>query len=73
MSFLRLAVNTSMYVHCTHPWAQPFGRLTPCKSSILTICYHPLSLRMIVLKSSSKPVGDIMVQTLCPLWRNSQK
>ena len=25
-------------VHCAHPWAQPCGRLSPCKSSILTIC-----------------------------------
>ena len=33
--------------HCAHPpaynrrgrlWAQPFGRLSPCKSSVLTIC-----------------------------------
>ena len=51
MSFLRLAVNTSLYA------------------------YHPLSLRMIVLKSSSKPVGDISMQTLCslcPLWLNSK-
>ena len=41
MSFLRLAVNTSLYV------------------------YHPLSLRMIVLKSSCKPVGYITMQILC--------
>ena len=47
----RPAVNTSLYVHCAHPWAQPCGRLAPCKSSVLTICYHPLSLRMIVLKA----------------------
>ena len=25
-------------VHCAHPWAQPCGRLSPCKSSVLTIC-----------------------------------
>ena len=25
-------------VHCAHPWTQPFGRLSPCKSSVLTIC-----------------------------------
>ena len=25
-------------VHCAHPWAQPNGRLSPCKSSVLTIC-----------------------------------
>ena len=56
MGYSRLAVNTSLYVHCALPWAQPFGRLAPCKSAILTICYHPLSLRMIVLKSLSKPV-----------------
>ena len=24
--------------HCAHPWAQPYGRLSPCKSSVLTIC-----------------------------------
>ena len=32
--------------------------------------YHPLSLRMIVLNSPSKPVGDIILKTLCPLWQN---
>ena len=50
ISVLRPAVNTSLYVHCDHPWSQPYGRLSPCKSSVLTICYHPLSLRMIVLQ-----------------------
>ena len=25
-------------VHCAHPWAQPCGRLSPCKLSVLTIC-----------------------------------
>ena len=24
--------------HCAHPWAQPFGRLSPCKSAVLPIC-----------------------------------
>ncbi len=54
------AVNTSLYVHCALPWAQPYGRLAPCKSSILTICYLPLSLRKIVLKGTSKPVRCIL-------------
>ncbi len=25
-------------VHCVHPWTQPFGRLSPCKSAVLPIC-----------------------------------
>ena len=43
LSFLRQRAR----VHCAHPpaynrrgrlWAQPYGRLSPCKSSVLTIC-----------------------------------
>ena len=34
LSFLRQRAR----VHCAHPWAQPCGRLSPCKLSVLTIC-----------------------------------
>ena len=30
--------NCAGCVHCAHPWAQPCGRLAPCKSAILPIC-----------------------------------
>ena len=44
MACSRHAVNTSLYVHNAHPWAQPFGQLALCKSSILTICHRQPSL-----------------------------
>ena len=34
--------------------------------------YHPLSLRMIVLKSSSKPVRDINIIRICLTWGNKE-
>ena len=30
--------NCAGCVHCALPWAQPCGRLAPCKSAILPIC-----------------------------------
>ena len=62
------AVNTSLYVHCALPWAQPCGRLSPCKSSILTICYLPL-MRKIVLQGTSKPVKCIILSFLIDFRR----
>ena len=34
-------------VHCAHPWAQPCGRLSPCKLSILTICPSTIATAML--------------------------
>ena len=34
-------------VHCARPWAQPNGRLSPCKSSVLTICPSSVATAML--------------------------
>ena len=49
-------------VHCAHPpaynrrgrlWAQPCGRLSPCKSSVLTICPSTRATAMLSVPVSS--------------------
>ena len=37
-SDLYAVTNYAGCVHCALPWAQPCGRLAPCKSAILPIC-----------------------------------
>ena len=48
--------------HCAHPpaynrrgrlWAQPCGRLSPCKSSVLTICPSTIATAMLSVPVSS--------------------
>ena len=41
---LEYQVEDRRSFHCSLPWAQPCGRLTPCKSSVLTICQRFLGL-----------------------------
>ena len=40
-------------VHCAHPWAQPCGRLSPCKLSVLTICPSTIATAMLSVPVSS--------------------
>ena len=49
LSFSRLRAR----VHCAHPWAQPNGRLSPCKSSVLTICPSTVATAMLSVPVSS--------------------
>ena len=41
---LEYQVEDRRSFHCALPWAQPCGRLTPCKSSVLTICQRFMGL-----------------------------
>ena len=40
-------------VHCAHPCAQPCGRLSPCKLSVLTICPSTIATVMLSVPVSS--------------------
>ena len=43
LSFLRQWAH----VHCAPPWAQPCGRLAPCKSAVLPICPSTVATAML--------------------------
>ena len=42
--------------HCAHPWAQPFGRLSPCKSSV-DLSLNQTNLPGADLDSEGRPQG----------------
>ena len=41
------------HVHCAHPWPQPYGRLSPCKSSVLPICPSTVATAILSVPVSS--------------------
>ena len=46
------------HVHCAHPWPQPYGRLSPCKSSVLPICPSTVQIcREQIWTTEGRPKG----------------